>query len=341
MYFLTRATHSYIKEKLIQDNLFRISYNKIMSTSLLTSSSAVMPPREIKSGKKEKLAKNKLNLIHEKDCLVFMDELPEKVLDVIVTSPPYNLHKKYSKYKDNKENSVYVEWMGLVAEKSKRVLKDDGSFFLNIVGSPSEPWVPFDVAKEFAKYFKLQNTVHWVKAIALPKESTETKHNSNGLNGDISLGHFKPINTPKYLNQCHEYIFHFTKEGTVELDKLAIGVPYQHESNQTRWKTKSNKRDRGNTWFVRYENKQGAFTPIVHPAIFPEKIPYLCIKLHGVEPETLVYDPFMGIGTTALACLRLGVSFLGTEIDARYVKEAEKQILKRKEDLLTLKSNGH
>ncbi|MCX5785725.1 MAG: site-specific DNA-methyltransferase [Elusimicrobia bacterium] len=325
----------------MQDNLFRISYNKIMSTPLPVSNSAVMPTREIKLGEKEKLAKNRLNLIYEKDCLVFMDELPGESLDVIVTSPPYNLHKKYSKYKDNKENGEYVAWMGLVAEKSKRVLKDDGSFFLNIVGSPSEPWVPFDVAKEFSKYFKLQNTIHWVKAIALPKESTETKSNSNGLNGDISLGHFKPINTPKYLNQCHEYIFHFTKNGTVELDKLAIGVPYQHESNRTRWKTKSNKRDRGNIWFVRYENKQGAFTPIVHPAVFPEKIPYLCVKLHGIAPEMIVYDPFMGIGTTALACLRLGVSFLGTEIDPRYVKEAEKAIFKRKQDLLILKSNGH
>lgn len=340
MSLFIRGPHSYIREKLIQDSLFRIGYYDNMSTPSATLNPALRLPKA-KPDKMEKLPKAKLNRIYEKDCLAFLDELSEKVLDVVVTSPPYNIHKKYSKYKDNKENSVYVEWMGLVAEKSKRALKDNGSFFLNIVGSPSEPWVPFDVAKEFSKHFTLQNTIHWVKAIALPKESTETKSNSNGLNGDISLGHFKPINTPRYLNQCHEYIFHFTKNGTVELDKLAIGVPYQHESNITRWKTKSNKRDRGNIWFIRYENKQGAFAPIVHPATFPEKLPYLCIKLHGANPDTVVYDPFMGVGTTALACLRLGVSYLGTEIDPRYIKEAEKLISKRREDLKTLNSNGH
>ena len=286
------------------------------------------------------LSGNLLNLVHEKDCMIFMDELPEKSVDVIVTSPPYNLHKKYSKYKDNTKIGEYVAWMGTLAEKSKRILKDNGSFFLNIGGAPSEPWIPFDVAREFSRYFTLQNTIHWIKAIALPKDSTETKSHSNGLNGDVSLGHFKPINTPKYLNQCHEYIFHFTKDGRVDLDKLAIGVPYQHKSNRTRWKVKSNKRDRGNIWFIRYENKQGAFCPIIHPAVFPEKLPYLCIKLHGIKPKMIVYDPFMGIGTTALACLRLGVSFLGTEIDPKYVKEAAKAIQKRNGDMLELNLNG-
>ena len=289
----------------------------------------------------KKLGECPLDRIYEQDCLLFMDELPKNSIDVIVTSPPYNLHKKYSKYKDNRTDSDYVAWMGNVAEKSKRVLKDSGSFFLNIVGSPTEPWLPLDVAREFSRYFKLQNTIHWIKSIALPKDSTETKSHSNGLNGDISLGHFKPINTPRFLNQCHEYIFHFTKGGRVELDKLAIGVPYQHESNRTRWKVKGNIRDRGNTWFIRYENKQGAFIPIVHPAVFPEKLPYLCIKLHGITAKTIVYDPFMGVGTTALACLRLGVSFVGTEIDMRYIKEAEKAIQKSKDTLKTMGINGH
>ncbi len=254
-------------------------------------------------------------------------------LDVIVTSPPYNLNKKYTRYKDNRAQEDYVNWMGQVAEKSKNVLKDKGSFFLNIGSAPSEPWIALDVAKEFSKHFVLQNTIHWVKSIAIPKEDSETKGN-HGLNGDIAIGNFKPINTPKYLNQCHEYIFHFTKKGEVNLDKLAIGVPYQHPSNLTRWKVKGvNKRDRGNVWFIRYENKQGAVKPIFHPATFPEKLPYLCIKLHGIKPDMLVYDPFMGIGTTALACMRLGVNYIGTEIDERYVKEAEKMIDERKKQL--------
>jgi site-specific DNA-methyltransferase (adenine-specific) len=67
-----------------------------------------------------------------------------------------------------------------------------------------------------------------------------------------------------------------------------------------------------------------------YKALFPEKLPYLCIKLHGVKPDMIVYDPFMGIGTTALACISLGVNYLGTEIDSEYVKVAVEDIEKRK-----------
>ena len=50
-----------------------------------------------------------------------------------------------------------------------------------------------------------------------------------------SFGHFKPINSPRFLNDCHEYVFHFTKSGRVELNRLALGVPYQDKSNIGRW----------------------------------------------------------------------------------------------------------
>jgi len=269
------------------------------------------------------------NTIYVEDCIKFMLQLDKKVFDVIVTSPPYNLNKKYSDYKDNKERQQYLNWMNEVAKLSSKILKDDGSFFLNFGSKPSDPWLPFDIAKEFSAFFHLQNVSHWIKHISINKDAG-TKNNI--LNGDISFGHFKPINTNTYLNQCHEYIFHFTKTGKVQLDKLAIGVPYQHKSNVTRWKEKKDMRDRGNVWFIKYENKQGAVRPEVHPTVFPVKLPYLCIKLHGAKKDTLVYDPFMGIGTTGVACMLLGVNFIGTEIDEKYVKIAKERILKTKKE---------
>lgn len=271
------------------------------------------------------------NKIFQVDCLKFMRNWTGEKVDIIVTSPPYNLGKHYSKYEDNKERNEYIAWLGLVAEESIRIMNDDGSFFLNIGGKPSDPWLAFDVAKEFNKHYYLQNVIHWIKHISIPKDAATQR---NKLNDDISFGHFKPINTNTYLNQCHEYIFHFTKTGKIQMDKLAIGVPYQHKSNVTRWKEKKDLRDRGNVWFIRYENKQGAAEPILHPTQFPEKLPYLCIKLHGAKEGTLVYDPFIGIGTTAVACLRLGFDFIGTEIDKHYVDIANERIEKRKMLLL-------
>jgi len=55
--------------------------------------------------------------------------------------------------------------------------------------------------------------------------------------------------------------------------------------------------------------------------------------MHGVKPDMLVYDPFMGIGTTALACIKLGVNYMGTEIDADYIKVALEDIEKRKSEI--------
>jgi site-specific DNA-methyltransferase (adenine-specific) len=50
-----------------------------------------------------------------------------------------------------------------------------------------------------------------------------------------------------------------------------------------------------------------------HPALFSEKLSYLCVKLHGVKKGIVVYDPFMGIGTTTLVCVNLGIDYLGRD----------------------------
>ncbi len=266
--------------------------------------------------------KKQFNTIYREDCLSFMGGIEGSIFDVMVTSPPYNINKGYSAYKDNKDRNEYIEWMKNIAKASYRVLKDDGSFFLNIGGKPSDPILPIEVAVQFAEVFKLQNVIHWIKHISVPKES-----NNNSPDAYVSYGHFKPINSDLYLNQAQEYIFHFTKRGNTKLDKLSIGVPYQDKSNIERWSRKEDKRDRGNIWFIPYETKVGGFkNPILHPAEFPVKLPYMCIKLHGVSNDMVVYDPFMGIGSTALACKLIGVKYVGTEIDEKYIEIAEKRI---------------
>jgi site-specific DNA-methyltransferase (adenine-specific) len=81
--------------------------------------------------------------------------------------------------------------------------------------------------------------------------------------------------------------------------------------------------DRGNVWLIPHLTIQERRP---HPAVFPIKLPQRCIELHGIKPNMLVYDPFMGIGNTALACVRLGVNYIGTEIDGGYIKIANEQI---------------
>ena len=270
-----------------------------------------------------------LNNIYHEDCKDFMKKLSSsKVnIDVIVTSPPYNLNKAYGLYNDNKERQNYLDWLYDIAELSYSILKDNGSFFLNIGGTPSNPMLPFEVIDRFkhAKY-QLQNTIHWIKSISFEKADVGKM---NAIK-DYSIGHFKPIVSDRYLTDLHEYIFHLTKDGNVKLDKRAIGVPYQDKTNIGRWKSATqDKRDRGNVWFIPYSTIQESRR---HPAVFPEKLPYLCIKLHGLRKDMIVYDPFMGIGTTALACIQLGVNYLGTEIDLQYIKVSQEDIQKRNKE---------
>ena len=82
-----------------------------------------------------------LNNIYTEDCIEFMKSLRiENVeVDVIVTSPPYNISKEYSSYRDDKERNQYKNWLYEIAKQSVSILKDNGSFFLNIGGTPSDP----------------------------------------------------------------------------------------------------------------------------------------------------------------------------------------------------------
>lgn len=120
-----------------------------------------------------------------------------------------------------------------------------------------------------------------------------------------------------------ELAFHFTPEGNAPVDRLAIGVRYQDPSNVGRWRTgASGVRCRGNTWFIPYETIQNREKERPHPATFPPRLPEMCLRLHGLDRIRTVADPFLGLGSTAVACAQLGVTFVGIEMDARYLKEA-------------------
>jgi site-specific DNA-methyltransferase (adenine-specific) len=143
----------------------------------------------------------------------------------------------------------------------------------------------------------------------------------------MSRGHFKPISSPRYLNDCHEYIFHFTKEGRTPIDRLAIGVPYADKSNIARWAhtrgTVRDRRCRGNTWFIPYKTIRDRQAQRPHPATFPPALAANCILLHGKAREMTMLDPFLGIGHAALAAQQLGVKrFIGFDIDEGYLQVA-------------------
>src|SRR5439155_8892861 len=114
----------------------------------------------------------------------------------------------------------------------------------------------------------LQNTILWIKSISIERD-LET----------LSYGHFKPINSSRFLNECHEYVFHFTLSGSVPLDRIAIGVPYADKTNIARWSHTGgqDKRCRGNTWFIPYKTIRRRAKERPHPATFPTELAAKCV----------------------------------------------------------------
>jgi site-specific DNA-methyltransferase (adenine-specific) len=282
--------------------------------------------------------------LRRQDCLKGMSRLPDESVDLVVTSPPYNLGINYGEYLDRQDRLSYLNWCREWAAQIRRVIKSNGSFFLNVGAAPSNPMLPHEIVMAFRELFVVQNTIHWVKSIAIEDRGSrrpvgdatrgqQTRQRSasrrEAATAIRSFGHFKPISSKRFLNDCHEYIFHFTKTGRVELDRLAIGVPYQDKSNIARWRHTrgSDLRCRGNTWFIPYETIQNRDKERPHPATFPVQLAQWCIKLHGVSRIQTMLDPFLGIGNSAVAAQRCGVKkFIGFEIDEAYLAEARRRV---------------
>lgn len=243
------------------------------------------------------------------DCVQLMREkISDGTISIVTTSPPYNQGIRYGTYDDARKEDEYLEWIDDVCAEIDRVLMPDGSLFLIIGHSPRKPWTAMRVAEIAAKRFDLQNQIVWLKSITVD---------------GISHGHFTPINSNRFLNRSWENVFHFTKTGKVQLDRLAIGVPYGDERNAGR--TGSTVRCGSDVWFIPYETVHGSEDRGNHPATFPSEIAERCIKLAGIKPGMVFLDPFCGVcGMDAPA--RLGIAGIGIDIDAQYCESAKRRV---------------
>ena len=265
----------------------------------------------------------KLRFYHA-DALELLERIPANSVDVVVTSPPYNLGVRYRSYDDALPGASYLDWTGDWVAAVARTLSDHGSLFLNVGTKPTRPWTAIDVALAARAHLKLQNTIHWIKSIVIEQDAAGARA---GLDRDLAVGHYKPINSERFLHDCHEFVFHFTPGGRTPLERRALGVPYQDPSNVTRWQAAADGvRCRGNTWFIPYDTIQSRERDRPHPATFPTKLPQQCLRLHGQTRVGLVMDPFMGLGGTAVACAELGLDFVGIELDRGYLDEAVERV---------------
>lgn len=254
------------------------------------------------------------------DSVALLAQLPPASVDVVVTSPPYNLGVQYRSYDDGRPRAEYLAWTGEWVKAVSRVMATRGSLFLNVGAKPTDPWTALDVAQAVRPHLQLQNLIHWIKSITIEAQAAGGK---SGLSQDLSVGHYKPINSDRFLHDTQEFVFHFSHDARTRLERLALGVKYQDASNVARWRRAGGGvRCRGNAWFIPYETIQSRDRDRPHPATFPPKLPEYCCRLHGLSRVRVVMDPFLGLGGTAVAAARLKRQFIGVEMDEHYLKEA-------------------
>jgi site-specific DNA-methyltransferase (adenine-specific) len=261
-----------------------------------------------------------LRLFHA-DCLSIIGQIPLHTLKAICTSPPYNLGKVYGpNVGDKMPRGTYLEWCHEWLRGLCLTVAGDGHLFLNVGGIPSDPTIPYDVLAEAIKAgWKLQNHITWVKSIA--------------VSDTLSYGHFRPVTSPRFVNDCVEEIWHLTPLGKSPIERKAegVGVAYQDPGNAKRWANGADgRRCAGNAWFLPYKTVN-ASEQKEHPCPFPLELPLRCLRLAGVGPGDWVLDPFMGRGTTGEAALKLGASFAGVELEQEWFTRAEANLNKAKD----------
>ena len=153
---------------------------------------------------------NKNIKIYNGDAIETIENnIKENEIDIVVTSPPYNLGKKYSSYNDKIPFNNYINWMNDFGKIIHKVLKSDGSFFLNIGYQNLQPSTPFILVQKLTEYFKLQNTIIWTKSITVSNES---------------YGHFIPNNSNRYLQtKCDRSKIRKTFCECYQIFHLALG----------------------------------------------------------------------------------------------------------------------
>lgn len=240
-------------------------------------------------------------MIYNADAIDYMRNMPDNSVGCVVTSPPYNIGVKYDVYVDN--NANYIDWTLSWLSEAMRI--SHLGVMLNIGSKASDRNQLYKLLGAIANEHVVQNEIVWCKSIFVDGRT---------------YGHFKPINSAKYVNNTHELILHIVNNPT-PIRKLSIGVPFEYKSNIDRFTSNNGDlRCRGSTWFLPYETRN---EQLKHPATFPAELAEMMIKYTGAGS---VHDPFAGSGSVGVACKKLGLPFTGTEISADYTDSANNRI---------------
>ncbi len=227
--------------------------------------------------------------------------ISEDSIDLIITSPPYNVDIKYNSYSDDMNYDTYLDFTNKWLEKAYNVLKNDGRFCLNIPldknkgGQQSVYADIVTIAKKIG--FQYHSTIIW---------------NEQNISRRTAWGSWLSASAPYVIAPVEMIVILYKK----------------------RWKktSGSKKSDITKKEFVEWTNGVWNFMGeskkrIGHPAPFPVELPRRCIKLFSYVGDTIL-DPFLGSGSTLIACSLTNRKGIGIEIDKNYCELSKRRLLR-------------
>jgi site-specific DNA-methyltransferase (adenine-specific) len=235
-----------------------------------------------------------------------MDALPDRSVHLMVTSPPYNVTKEYD---DDLSLEEYLGLLGRVFAEVQRVLVDGGRACVNVANLGRKPYIPLSahISRLMTELgFLMRGEIIWAKGA--------------GAGVSMAWGSWKSASNP-VLRDTHEYILVFSKGA---FGRKRHGRKSTIAAEDFMQWTKS-------VWTMPTESAR----KVGHPAPFPVELPLRLTELYTFAGEC-VLDPFMGSGSTAVAALRTGRTFVGYDLNEQYVAIAQQRISAESERLRML-----
>ncbi len=241
------------------------------------------------------------------DCLEVMKDIPDESIDCIITSPPYNVGMNYGT-NDRRNYKEYLSFMKEVLIECYRVLINGGRISINLPSSILQSsksrmaYLTLDyvlIMREIG--FIDREWISWVKAPNFQPPGRST-----------AWGSWRSPSCP-YLRDASEFIIIMDKKNHKRIDK----------KGQNDISIEEFMKFTTNCWYFAPERNR------IHPAPFPEELPYRLTKLYTWQDD-LILDPFLGSGTTAAACEKLGRKWIGIELSESYCEVAKKRLAQQR-----------
>ncbi|MDH7604178.1 MAG: site-specific DNA-methyltransferase [Melioribacter sp.] len=227
--------------------------------------------------------------------------ISEESIDLIVTSPPYNVDIKYNSYSDDMDYNTYLEFTNKWLEKAYKVLKNDGRFCLNIPldknkgGQQSVYADIVTIAKKIG--FQYHSTIIW---------------NEQNISRRTAWGSWLSASAPYVIAPVEMIVILYKKKWKKISGSKKSDITKKEFLEWT-----------NGVWNFMGESKKR----IGHPAPFPVELPKRCIKLFTYVGDTIL-DPFLGSGSTLIACALTNRKGIGIEIDKNYCELSKRRLLK-------------